>query len=53
MTTATPEPKAVREETAIVLDYLEHGYTLDQATVKTPIVQNAGVEFLSITGTYS
>ena len=47
MTTATPEPKAVREETAIVLDYLEHGYTLDQATVKTPIV-HMGVEFLSI-----
>ncbi|MEK6863521.1 MAG: DUF655 domain-containing protein [Nanoarchaeota archaeon] len=48
MTTATPELKVVREETAIVLDYLEHGYTLDQATVKTPIVQALGVEFLSI-----
>ena len=37
-----------REETAIVLDFLPHGYASDTGAVKTPIVQALGKEFLSI-----
>lgn len=40
--------KAVREEHVIVLDYLEHGYPFETGTMKTPIVQALGIEFLSL-----
>ncbi len=43
-----PEPKPVREENAIVLDHLEHGYPFEQATVKSPIVQALGTEHLTL-----
>lgn len=45
---ATSEPKPVREENAIVLDHLEHGYPFEQATVKTPIVQALGMDHLTL-----
>lgn len=48
MTTTPEELKPVREEYAIVLDYLEHGYSFEQATVKTPIVQALGSDHLTI-----
>jgi putative nucleotide binding protein len=37
-----------REEKAIVLDYLEHGYPFEQGTMKTPIVQALGLSHLTI-----
>ena len=46
--TSIPEPKTVREENAIVLDHLEHGYPFEQATVKTPIVQALGQDHLTL-----
>src|SRR3989344_3876078 len=45
---ALPEQKPVREENAIVLDHLEHGYPFEQASVKTPIVQALGVGHLTL-----
>ncbi|MDO8511296.1 MAG: DUF655 domain-containing protein [Nanoarchaeota archaeon] len=46
--TSIPEPKTVREENAIVLDHLEHGYPFEQVSVKTPIVQALGVGHLTL-----
>ncbi len=43
-----PDSKTVREERAIVLDYLEHGYPFDQGAMKTPIAQALGLEHLSL-----
>ena len=40
--------KIVKEEVAIVLDFLPHGYAYEQSAVKTPIVQALGKEHLSI-----
>ncbi len=40
-----PEP---REERAIVLDYLEHGYPFEQSMLKSPIVQALGIDHLSL-----
>ncbi|HLD40357.1 MAG TPA: DUF655 domain-containing protein [Candidatus Nanoarchaeia archaeon] len=45
---SNPEPKTVREENAIVLDHLEHGYPFEQASVKTPIVQALGLDHLTL-----
>lgn len=42
------EPKAVKEENAIVLDYLEHGYPMEQGSMQTPIVQALGAEHLTL-----
>lgn len=42
------ESRMVREEKAIILDYLEHGYPLEQGTVRTSIAQALGVGHLSI-----
>jgi putative nucleotide binding protein len=43
------EKKAiVREEKAIVLDFLEHGYPLEQGTMKMPIAQAIGLEHLTV-----
>lgn len=39
---------AQKEEKAIVLDYLEHGYPLDQSPMKTPIAQALGTTRLTI-----
>ena len=44
----TPERKIVREEQAVVLDYLEHGYPFEQGTMKSPIAQALGTGHLTI-----
>ncbi len=43
-----PQPQQLREENAFILDYLEHGYPFDTATLKTPIVQALGMNHLSL-----
>lgn len=40
-----PQPK---EEKAVVLDYLEHGYPFDASPIKSPIAQALGLEHLTI-----
>lgn len=45
MMTLSPQ---IREEHAIVLDYLEHGYPFEQGTMKTPIVQALGIHHLTL-----
>lgn len=40
--------QTVREEKAIVLDYLEHGYPFDESTMKAPIVQALGLDYLTL-----
>ncbi len=45
---STPDQKHVREENAIVLDHLEHGYPFEQAAVKTAIVQALGASHLTL-----
>ena len=42
------QPNTPREERAIVLDYLEHGYPFEQGTMKTPIVQALGLGHLTL-----
>jgi len=42
------DKKDVREEQAIILDYLEHGYPFEQGTMKTPIVQALGKSHLTV-----
>ncbi len=42
------EKPQTREENAIVLDYLEHGYPFEQGTMKTPIVQALGLTHLTV-----
>ncbi len=37
-----------KEEQAIVLDYLEHGYPLDTSPVRSPIVQALGIDHLTL-----
>ncbi len=47
--TTTPSSSAVvREEQAIVLDYLEHGYPFEEGTMKSSIVQALGITHLTI-----
>ena len=38
----------LKEERAIVLDYLEHGYPFEYGSMKTAIVQALGTEHLTI-----
>ncbi len=42
------EKSTPKEERAIVLDYLEHGYPFDPAPVKSPIVQALGIDHLTL-----
>lgn len=42
------EQKIVREEKAVILDYLEHGYPFEQSSVKMPIAQALGTEHLTL-----
>ena len=37
-----------KEENAIVLDYLPHGYASDHGNLKSPVAQALGVEFLTL-----
>lgn len=47
--TLTPSlSTTVREEQAIVLDYLEHGYPFEEGAMKSPIVQALGIAHLTI-----
>ncbi len=48
MTTTTSPSTMVREEQAIVLDYLEHGYPFEEGALKSPIVQALGLAHLTI-----
>jgi putative nucleotide binding protein len=43
-----PEQKTQREEKAIILDFLPHGYPFDQGTMKSPIAQALGTSHLTI-----
>ncbi|HIH10568.1 TPA: DUF655 domain-containing protein [Candidatus Woesearchaeota archaeon] len=43
-----PPQQTVREENAIVLDFLPHGYPFDDAAMKTPIVQALGTTHLTV-----
>lgn len=38
----------LKEEKAIILDYLEHGYPLDHGLLKTPIAQALGLDHLTL-----
>lgn len=38
----------IKEERALVLDYLEHGYPFEEGAMKLPIVQALGIEHLTI-----
>ena len=40
--------KQLKEEEAIVLDFLPHGYAYEKANIKTPIAQALGIAHLSI-----
>lgn len=40
--------KQVREESAIILDFLPHGYPFDQGSMKTPIAQGLGKSHLTL-----
>ena len=40
-----PQPK---EERAVILDYLEHGYPFDASPIKSPVAQALGLEHLTI-----
>lgn len=40
--------KTVKEETAIVLDFLPHGYAYEQGSIKNPVAQAIGKEHLSL-----
>ena len=42
------QQKSIREENAIVLDFLPHGYASDQGTMKNPIAQALGINHLTI-----
>ena len=42
------EQKQPREEEAVILDYLEHGYPFEEGTMKTPIAQALGLSHLTL-----
>lgn len=42
------QPKTIREENAIVLDFLPNGYAFDDGGLKTPIAQALGKNHLSV-----
>ncbi len=42
------QQQKIREEKAIVLDYLEHGYPFEPGSLKSPIVQALGLNHLSL-----
>ncbi len=42
------QQRTQREEHAVVLDFLPHGYAYDQGGMKTPIAQALGIEHLSL-----
>ncbi len=42
------EQRQIREEQAIILDYLEHGYPFETGAMKTPIAQALGIGHLTL-----
>jgi len=44
----TQSKPMLKEEKAIVLDYLEYGYPFEEAAMKTPLVQAIGMEHLNL-----
>ncbi|MBI2151678.1 DUF655 domain-containing protein [Candidatus Woesearchaeota archaeon] len=46
--TAATTASVTREEQAVILDYLEHGYPMDSGNFKTPIAQALGLKNLSL-----
>ena len=42
------QQKTIREDKAIVLDYLQHGYPFEEGAMKTPIVQALGITHLTL-----
>ena len=42
-----PQPK-IREEYAVILDFLPHGYPFEQGSMKSPIAQGLGKEHLTL-----
>ncbi len=42
------QPKQVREENAVILDYLPHGYPYETGAMKTAIAQALGTDHLTI-----
>ena len=38
----------IKEENAIILDYLEHGYPMEQGTMKSSVAQALGLNHLTI-----
>ncbi len=47
-TDKTVREEQAREEQAIVLDFLPHGYALEHGSLKSPIAQALGLEHLSL-----
>ena len=43
-----PQQQKVKEEHAIILDFLPHGYPFEQGSMKTPIAQGLGKEHLTL-----
>jgi putative nucleotide binding protein len=43
-----PDQRTQREEVAIVLDYLQHGYAFEEGSMKTPIAQGIGLNHLTL-----
>ena len=43
-----PQKTEIREDRAIVLDFLPHGYAFDDGMIKTPIAQALGIGHLSV-----
>ncbi|MBI4983725.1 DUF655 domain-containing protein [Candidatus Woesearchaeota archaeon] len=43
-----PTKPTVREEKAIILDYLEHGYPFEEGAIKSSIAQALGVNYLTL-----
>ncbi len=46
--TQEPQENVLREEQAVVLDFLPHGYSSDQGSLKSPIAQAIGVNHLTL-----
>src|SRR3989338_2394305 len=43
-----PKSSTTKEERAVVLDYLEHGYPFETGAMKSQIVQALGIEHLTV-----
>ena len=43
-----PDQRNVREENAVVLDFLPHGYPYEQGSIKNPIAQALGASHITL-----